>query len=190
MKTLLVAPFAFLTAACTTVGDSSSTASDDEPATVEHRHPEAVPAAAPVLGVHGKPQPPIDLTYAVMASKPVIGEPMEVEIGVQTPLVGPVTLSYSTKAQLSLADGQVAQAAVGPANGDVPRTDRVRVVMQGPGRGMLVVTARVATDDGLVARLLAVPIQVGAEPRSHKQNGVVKGGGDDAVISLPAHETR
>ncbi len=168
--------------ACGTDSESAVTAALD--AAPEDK-PEPIIQALP-----GKPTAPIRLTYA-LKTKPVIGEPLEIDISAATPLAGELTLTLATRAELILGQNQPERIDLGEqvAGAEKTHVTTVTVVPQAEGRSFLLVTAAAPAPEGQAMRLLSVPVQVGDVQRKFRRDGVPSESGPDAVISLPADET-
>ena len=137
----------------------------------------------------GKPTAPIRLDYE-LGAKPAVDQPLEIRLSIATALPGELTLALATRAELALAENQEALLDFGTREaGPGPAEElTVTVIPKAEGRSFLLVTATVAQPGNDATRLLAVPVQVGDVPRKLAPSTLLKGDGDEAVISMPADE--
>jgi hypothetical protein len=178
---------ALMFAACQDANESAGESADTAVA------PETVPQTAPSdTGVSaGKPTAPIAIDYTVIGT-PVVGQPVSINLEVSSMLPGRVvTLNYriNDARNLSFPQAQAQRVALGVL-GDTDRAaQQVTVVPQKEGRLYLNVSAEVETDEGMLVKSMAIPIQVGSAPRELQTNGEV---GEDAegeaIVSMPAEE--
>ena len=197
-------------AACQDSGNQAAGRSDSPPATV------SAPATAEVENVQagestgprtfaegalsssdaeasaGKPSAPISISYTVIGT-PVVGQPVNINLEVSSSLGSrPVTLNYRINDARNLAFPQaqpqrVALAAPAEAG---RAAQQVTVIPQREGRLYLNVSAEVETEEGMMMKSMAIPIQVGRAPRQEEPNGELREGADgETVISMPAEET-
>jgi len=179
---ILLAACAF--AACQDANDGAAAVSSDTAVATEP------PASAGGVSA-GKPTAPITIDYTVIGM-PVVGQPVSINLEVSSMLPGrAVTLNYriNDARNLSFPQAQAQRVALGVL-GDTDRAaQQVTVVPQKEGRLYLNVSAEVETDEGMLVKSMAIPIQVGSAPRELQTNGEV---GEDAegeaIVSMPAEE--
>ncbi|HNP35079.1 MAG TPA: hypothetical protein PKK10_04445 [Woeseiaceae bacterium] len=141
--------------------------------------------------VAGKPSAPITISYKIIG-KPLVGQPLAVELRIKSVFGDiPVRIDYriNDTGALRLADSQPAFANI-EASIDAPSGEQVTVVPLREGRSYLNVSASVATDDGSVATVTAIPIAVGDTPRKPEESGTVEtDAGGNAVRVLKGKES-
>lgn len=207
-KLMLLA--ALVLAACQDVGDEAGKGSDvpgaPAAADVEHGQRDATGAApgsaadealdetasAPIQASAGKPSAPVTIDYTVIGT-PVIGQPVNINLEVTSSLGRrPVTLNYRINDARNLAFAQAQPQRVAlAAPADTGRAaQQVTVIPQREGRLYLNVSAEVETDEGMLMKSMAIPIQVGKAPQQRGTNGELREQANgEAVISMPAEET-
>ena len=140
----------------------------------------------------GKPSAPVTIDYTVIGT-PVVGQPVNINLEVSSSLGSrPVTLSYRINDARNLvfpqAQPQRVALAAPPDTGRAAQ--QVTVIPQREGRLYLNVSAEVETDEGMMLKSMAIPIQVGSAPPQQETNGELQEGADgETVISMPAEET-
>lgn len=175
-----------MVAACQQPADDTAVANDD--AAPEKAAAAAGPAAATSPG---KPSAPIFIDYTVNGT-PIVGHPVSIDLNVRSTLTDrPVTLNYRVvdTSALTFPDAQVRQVAVARLDEGRPAIQQVTVVPQREGRLYLNVTAEIQTEDGMMLKSMAIPIQVGSAPAEREVNGEIKKDADgDAIVSMPADD--
>ena len=145
-----------------------------------------IPASA------GKPSAPVTIAYTVIGT-PVVGQPVNINLEVSSSLGNrPVTLNYRINDARNLVFPQAQPQRVAlAAPADTGRAaQQVTVIPQREGRLYLNVSAEVETDEGMMLKSMAIPIQVGSAPRQQETNGELREGPDgEVVLSMPAEET-
>jgi hypothetical protein len=182
---ILLAALAF--AACQEANEGAGVSADTTVA------PEAAPQG-PVADADvsaGKPTAPIAIDYTVIGA-PIVGQPVSINLEVSSMLPGrAVTLNYriNDPRNLSFPQAQAQRVALGVLGDSDRAAQQVTVVPQREGRLYLNVSAEVETEEGVLLKSIAIPIQVGAAPRELQTNGEV---GEDAqgeaIVSMPADE--
>ena len=137
------------------------------------------PSFKPESGFDGtvsKPGSPFTVSYRVVGT-PIVGSPTIVDLRVSTTLgQQPVKVSYriSDAASMMFHEAQPAEVEIAPAADDDFIAQQVTVIPQREGRLYLNVGTSVETEDGSVASVIAIPIQVGAGGRMLEQQGEVQ----------------
>ena len=153
--------------------------------------PVAVLTPEEKFSVTGKPQGPVRIDYRVIGT-PVVGQPVIIDLKVKSNVSdAPVTLSYDTSDSTAMSFPESQQRMVSLAFVDDERTagQQVTVIPAREGRLFLNVTAHLQTDTGSLQTVTAVPIQVGAAPRTLQENGVVTTDENGELIrEMPASE--
>jgi hypothetical protein len=153
---------------------------------------EGAPSASAMSGSAGKPSAPVTIDYTVIGT-PVVGQPVNINLEVSSSLGNrPVTLNYRINDARNLVFPQAQPQRVAlAAPADTGRAaQQVTVIPQREGRLYLNVSAEVETDEGMMLKSMAIPIQVGSAPQQQETNGELREGSDgEAVISMPAEET-
>lgn len=154
--------------------------------------PDGAATSSGVSASAGKPSAPITIDYTVIGT-PVVGQPVNIDLEVSSSLGNrPVTLNYRINDARNLVFPQAQPQRVAlAARTDTGRAvQQVTVVPQREGRLYLNVSAEVETDEGMLMKSMAIPIQVGSAPEQPATNGELREGADgEAVISMPADET-
>jgi hypothetical protein len=173
-------------AACQPPGDDNAAA--DNGAVPE----KAAPAGAPrAVASPGKPSAPIVIDYTINGT-PLVGHPVSIDLDVASTVEDrPVTLNYRVidTSALAFPQSQVRRVTMAIPDDASPAIQQVTVIPQREGRLYLNVTAEIETEDGMMLKSMAIPIQVGSAPAELETNGELKKDADgDAVISLPAND--
>ncbi|HLU07078.1 MAG TPA: hypothetical protein VKZ91_11030 [Woeseiaceae bacterium] len=188
-----------------TGGNDSSSSTPSAPATAEVGSNQAVENAGPGTADEGasssadvpassggKPSAPISIDYTVIGT-PVVGQPVNINLEVSSSLGNrPVTLNYriNDARNLSFPQAQAQRVALSAPAGAGRAAQQVTVVPQREGRLYLNVSAEVETDEGMMMKSMAIPIQVGRAPEQQETNGELREGADgETVISMPAEES-
>lgn len=204
---ILILLAALVVAACQRPGSEpaersdSRTATESAPQRVEAERPPAEgdtdespdgAETSSAVSASGKPSAPITIDYTVIGT-PVVGQPVNIDLEVSSSLGNrPVTLNYRINDARNLVFPQAQPQRVAlAARTDTGRAvQQVTVVPQREGRLYLNVSAEVETDEGMLMKSMAIPIQVGSAPEQPATNGELREGADgEAVISMPADET-
>jgi hypothetical protein len=138
----------------------------------------------------GKPSPPIRIDYEILG-KPVVGVPLSINVTVSSGLEQPITVNYRINDATSLmfpAAQAETVSLVSAANEAFP-PEQVTVIPQREGRLYLNVSAEIETEIGMMAKVMAIPIQVGSLRPTPQLNGeLTTGENGEALISMPAKE--
>jgi hypothetical protein len=139
-----------------------------------------------------KPDAPLSISYRIVGAA-AVGQPVTIELQVvSTSTPQPVQVSYriNDASMMRLADSQLPVETLSASAGDAVRLQQVRVVPLREGRVYLNVSASVATGEGNLSTVTAIPIQVGNGPRQLIENGVTGTDDDGAAIRvLPGSES-
>jgi hypothetical protein len=140
----------------------------------------------------GKPSAPVSIRYDVVGNA-VVGQPVAVNLQVSSSVPDQaITLHYRTNdnSAMSFPESQALRIEMNAAPDDSPRLQQVSVIPQREGRLFLNVSAEVQTENGMMFRSVAIPIQVGAGSREPAVNGEIRETADgEQVISMPASES-
>jgi len=179
-------------AACQSGSDEVAGAGSDnsstKTATAVHSKPAAPADAA--RRSPGKPSAPINIDYEIMGT-PVIGVPLSINVTVSSTLDQPITVNYriidSTSLMFTGAQSErVSLVAVGD---ETFSAEQVTVIPQREGRLYLNVSAEIETEIGMMAKVMAIPIQVGSFRPTPQVNGeLITTDDGEALISMPAKE--
>lgn len=138
----------------------------------------------------GKPSAPIDIEYEIMAT-PVVGIPLSINVRVASSLDQPIILNYriNDTTGLLFSDAQAQNVSLAPSVDGAFTTEQVTVIPQREGRLYLNVSAQIETEAGMMAKVMAIPIQVGSLRPAPVLNGELTSGDDgEALLSMPAKE--
>ena len=164
--------------------DSSSTTT----ATAVHSKPAAsadAPRPSP-----GKPSAPINIDYEIMGV-PIVGIPLSINVKVSSGLDQPITVNYRIidTTSLMFTGAQARRVRLVPVGDEDFSTEQVTVIPQRQGRLYLNVSAEIETEIGMMAKVMAIPIQVGSLRPTPQVNGeLITGDDGEALISMPAKE--
>jgi hypothetical protein len=140
----------------------------------------------------GKPSAPITMAYSIVGNA-IVGQPVSINLEVKSSLPDtPVTLHYriNDARTLTFPQAQAQRVTLGTFGEEDRRLQQVTVVPRRDGRLYLNVSAEIETDDGMLQKSMAIPIQVGQAPRQLESNGEPRERADgETVISLPAEES-
>jgi len=178
-------------AACQSGSDNGagSETSDAKTATAVHSKPAPPEKAAPRTSP-GKPSAPINIDYEILG-QPVIGIPLSINVKVSSGLDQPITVNYRINDTTSLmfSDAQAERVSLRPVGDATFSTEQVTVIPQREGRLFLNVSAEIETESGMMAKVMAIPIQVGSRRPTPRVNGELTTGEEgEALISMPAKE--
>ena len=137
-----------------------------------------------------KPSAPISIDYEIIGT-PVIGIPLSINVKVSSTLNQPVRMNYRIidTTSLMFTDAQAQSISLILVDSEAFATEQVTVVPQREGRLYLNVSAEIETELGMMAKVMAIPIQVGSLQPSLPLNGTITIGEDgEALISMPAKE--
>ena len=156
-------------------------------ATAVHSKPGSEAKAQPSPG---KPSAPINIDYEIMG-KPVVGIPLSINVKISSSLNQPIRVNYRINDTTSLAfpDIQTESVSLVPIGDEAYSTEQVTVIPQREGRLFLNISAEIDTEMGTMARVMAIPIQVGSFRATPQVNGVLTNDEEgEALISMPAKE--
>lgn len=138
-----------------------------------------------------KPGAPVTIGYKIIGT-PIVGQPVAVDLRFSSALdPQAITVSYRvndpTSMEIPASQPSTVQLAMSKSAGY--SAQQVSVVPLRAGRVYLNVSAAIETENGSLASVTAIPIQVGAPIESPSQNGEpgVDDGGE-AIIKLPVRE--
>ena len=137
-----------------------------------------------------KPSAPISIDYEIIGT-PVIGIPLSINVKVSSTLNQPIRMNYRIidTTSLMFADAQAQSTSLILVDEEAFATEQVTVVPQREGRLYLNVSAEIETELGMMAKVMAIPIQVGSLQPALPLNGTITIGEDgEALISMPAKE--
>ena len=170
------------------VAGAGSETSSAKTATAIHSKP-APPADAP-RSSPGKPAAPINIDYEIMGT-PVVGIPLSINVKVSSTLDQPIRLNYRIidATSLMFSDAQAQRVSLVPIGDEAFSTEQVTVIPQREGRLFLNVSAEIETEVGMMARVMAIPIQVGSLRPTARLNGkLITAEDGEALISMPGKE--
>ncbi len=170
------------------VAGAGSETSSTKTATAAHSKP-APPVDAPRRSP-GKPAAPINIDYEIMGT-PIVGIPLSINVKVSSTLDQPIRLNYRIidATSLMFSDAQAQRVSLVPIGDEAFSTEQVTVIPQREGRLFLNVSAEIETEVGMMARVMAIPIQVGSLRPTPQVNGeLITGDDGEALISMPAKE--
>ena len=191
----LLALSGFALAACQGGSDDVAGSGSSGPATTVHSKP-AASADQPAASANkaskspGKPSAPINIDYEIMGV-PVVGIPLSINVKISSRLDQPIRVNYRINDSTSLmfSDAQSETVSLLPDGDEAYSAEQVTVIPQREGRLFLNVSAEIETDIGMMARVMAIPIQVGNLRPTPQVNGQLTTGEDgEALISMPAKE--
>ncbi len=196
MNRTLIAHFSlvcgYALAACQSGSDNVAGAgaenSSAKTATVVHSKPASAvdaPRRSP-----GSPSAPINIDYEIMGT-PVVGIPLSINVKISSGLDQPIRVNYriNDTSSLMFSNAQSETVSLVPVGDEAYSAEQVTVIPQREGRLFLNVSAEIETDIGMMARVMAIPIQVGSLRPTPQVNGVLTTGEDgEALISMPAKE--
>ena len=128
---------------------------------------------------------PVTINYRLIG-RPAIGQPLSIALLVTSALTDrPVRVDYRILdvTALRLADSQLPYATIDQATDVSAGEEQVTVVPLREGRTYLNVAATVETEEGSIATVTAIPIQVGERTRA-RENGVLSTDSDGAPIRV------
>ena len=137
-----------------------------------------------------KPSAPISIDYEIIGT-PVVGIPLSINVQVSSTLNQPIRMNYRIidTTSLMFSDAQAQSVSLISVDEEVFATEQVTVVPQREGRLYLNVSAEIETEFGMMAKVMAIPIQVGSLRPALPLNGTLTIGEDgEALISMPAKE--
>ena len=137
-----------------------------------------------------KPSAPISIDYEIIGT-PVIGIPLSINVKVSSTLNQPIRMNYRIidTTSLMFTDAQAQSISLILVDAEAFATEQVTVVPQREGRLYLNVSAEIETELGMMAKVMAIPIQVGSLQPTLPLNGTITIGEDgEALISMPAKE--
>jgi len=174
-------------AACQNGSDDPAGSEADAAAGTVHSKPKS--AAEPRASAGG-PSAPINLDYEIMGT-PVVGLPLSINLKISSALDRPIRVNYRINDTTSLAfsDVQSETVSVVPIGDEAFSAEQVTVIPQREGRLFLNVSAEIDTELGRMAKVMAIPIQVGAFRAAPQVNGELTTDEEgEALISMPAQE--
>lgn len=122
---------------------------------------------------------------------PVVGIPLSINVKVNSELDQPITVNYRINDATSLmfTEAQTERVSLVPVGEQGYSAEQVTVIPQREGRIFLNVSAEIETEMGMMAKVMAIPIQVGSLRPAPQLNGeLTTGEAGEALISMPAKE--
>ena len=122
---------------------------------------------------------------------PVVGLPLSINLKISSSLDRPIRVNYRINDSTSLmfTEAQSERVSLVPAGEQGFSAEQVTVIPQREGRLFLNVSAEIETEMGMMAKVMAIPIQVGSLRAAPQTNGeLVSGENGEAQISMPAKE--
>jgi hypothetical protein len=174
-------------AACQNGRDDPVGSEADAAAGTVHSKPKS---AAEPRAAGGKPSAPINLDYEIMGT-PVVGLPLSINLKVSSSLDQPIRVNYRINDTTSLmfSDVQAETVSLVPIGDEAFSAEQVTVIPQREGRLFLNVSAEIDTEIGRMAKVMAIPIQVGSMRPTPQVNGELTTDEEgEALISMPAQE--
>lgn len=191
IKTLLFVSIAATFVSCDTADQEPEPATSQEPVDVSTSPPSVTSAPDNGKAVSAAPSGPVSVSYRIIG-RPVVGQPVAIDLRFASSVSDrPVNVAYriNDPTSMRLAPSQPDSLSVAPAEDRAGRAQQVTIIPMREGRLYLNVAASVATGDGSVSTVTAIPIQVGEAPRNVQDNGVAgTDENDEAIRSLPAQE--
>jgi hypothetical protein len=138
----------------------------------------------------GKPSAPINIDYEIMGT-PVIGVPLSINVKVSSALDQAITVNYRIidTTSLMFTHAQSERVSLVPEGDETFSAEQVTVIPQREGRLFLNVSAEIETELGMMAKVMAIPIQVGSFRPTPQVNGeLITGDEGEALLSMPAKE--
>ncbi len=184
----LLAFCGFALAACQSGSDDVTGGETTGAAKTVHSKPAPstdIPKTSP-----GKPSAPIHIDYEIMGT-PVVGIPLSINVNISSSLDQPIRVNYRINDTTSLmfSDAQSETVSLVPIGDEAYSVEQVTVIPQREGRLFLNISAEIDTDIGTMARVMAIPIQVGSVRPTLQVNGELTTGEEgEALISMPAKE--
>ena len=152
--------------------DMSETASDNASADTVAGKPTPPQGAASSTSP-GKPSAPVSMRYEVIGN-PVVGSPVAVNVEFSASAGdAPVQIQYSIAdgSAVAFQEGQVERLEIRDRS-DINR-QQLTVIPQREGRIYVNVSAEVQTENGMMIKSMAIPIQVGTAPNRPSTNGEI-----------------
>ncbi len=122
---------------------------------------------------------------------PVIGVPLSINVKVSSALDQLITVNYRIidTTSLMFSSAQSERVSLDPVGDETFSVEQVTVIPQREGRLFLNVSAEIETEVGMLAKVMAIPIQVGSFRPTPQVNGeLITGDDGEALISMPAKE--
>jgi hypothetical protein len=187
-SSLLLLLAGFWLVACGDGNDEPAAGNSGNTSNAVHSKPDA-------MAEEGPPSPdrasaPIEIDYEIMG-QPVVGIPLSINVKVTSPLDQPITVTYRINDSTSLAfnEAQAERVSLLPVGDGAFPAEQVTVIPQREGRLFLNVSAGIETENGMMARVLAIPIQVGAmRPAPRPKAEPDTGEESETVTSMPLAE--
>ena len=187
VPTLLLTFCGLALAACG--GNAADSASSETDAAAGTVHSKPKSAGEPrVAG--GRPSAPINLDYEIMGT-PVVGLPLSINLKASSSLDQPIRVNYRINDTTSLrfSDVQAETVSLVPIGDGAFSAEQVTVIPQREGRLFLNVSAEIDSEIGRMAKVMAIPIQVGSMRPTPQNNGeLTTDEQGEALISMPAQE--
>lgn len=136
------------------------------------------------------PGSPFSVSYKVIGT-PIVGSPVTVDLKVMSALGSdPVKVNYriNDASAMMFHEAQPMEVVMAPAANEDFISQQITVIPQREGRLYLNVAASVATDDGSMSSMMAIPIQVGGGGRELEENGEVQLDEDGEAIRVLSND--
>jgi hypothetical protein len=188
----------YLLIAALGLGIAACTAQDNDPSqtesVAENESTVSSPVAAPAVTFTpaadtartAKPTGPVTIAYKLIG-KPVIGQPLTVELHIRSSLGdAPIRVDYriTDATALTLAESQNAFENLATGAAEESARLQVAVVPLRQGRAYLNVSASIATDDGSLSTVTAIPIAVGESREKLRDNGKIETDADGNAVRV------
>ena len=188
-KLILALATAGLVAACGS--DAPTTSSEPAQPSAAAALPQKPSSGEVAATKDAKPFGPVRISHRIIGT-PVVGQTVLVDLELRSAYgPAPVELSYRIPDTTALAfpEDQLQRVSLAAPQDDAAMAHQVSVVPRREGRLYLNVSAAVQTADGPQSTVMAIPIQVGAAPRSLEENGtVIEDESGELIRTLPAKE--
>ena len=122
---------------------------------------------------------------------PIVGIPLSINVRVSSGLDQPITVNYRIidPTSLMFSNAQSERVSLVPVGDETFSAEQVTVIPQREGRLFLNVSAEIETELGMMAKVMAIPIQVGSFRATPQVNGeLITGDDGEALLSMPAKE--
>lgn len=166
--------------ACQGGSDNVSGGETTRAATTVHSKPESADrttASAAKPRISPAKAAPINIDYEIMGM-PVVGIPLSINVKISSDLDQPIRVNYRINDTTSLMfpEAQSETVSLVPIGDQGYSVEQVTVIPQREGRLFLNISAEIDTDIGTIARVMAVPIQVGSRRPALQMHGELTSG--------------
>ena len=135
---------------------------------------DSKPADAPRYeGTIAKPGAPYSISYRIVGTA-IVGSPLTIDLVIKS-MAGPAPLNLAYRindaSSMLLAESQPSDIRMEAAANDDEFNQQVTVIPQREGRFYLNVSASYESEDGTMATVVAIPVQVGSGSREMQEHG-------------------